>query len=246
MLQSPSRDPVRQQRRRSLGPSCSHVAVHNRASRCRGRRRCPAWRFVRFPPVWVLPWSEAVAEDSGERFGVGQKPRLHALHHEVRLLVRGSFRPVPPVALSIPQVRPWVGAFRNRTLAVDEKHEECVVAGSVQRRAEVIVRLPPTATGDHARQPALQPGGLESHLERLAAFCLQRPTSAAAFHVHPRAHQRLPPSSPFIHNSPRLYRASHWVNSSLSSRRSSVLPACFSQMTTHSGSSVNASTRTSE
>src|SRR5260370_42528193 len=60
-------------------------------------------------------------------------------------------------------------------------------------------------------------------------------------------HHRVPPSSPFLHSSPRVYRSSH-RSSSLRLRRLSLVPASGSraQITTDSGCAERASTRASE
>src|ERR1700682_853426 len=60
-------------------------------------------------------------------------------------------------------------------------------------------------------------------------------------------HHRVPPSSPFLQSSPRVYRSSH-RSSSLRLKRLSWVPASGSrsQMTTDSGWPESASTRASE
>ncbi len=58
---------------------------------------------------------------------------------------------------------------------------------------------------------------------------------AAAFNVEHRAHQRLPPSSPELQSSPRLYLSNQAFSLTPSSRPNRDSPLSFSQTTTLDG-----------
>ena len=77
------------------------------------------------------PWErlgiETVTEIRGQTVPIGQKPRLHALNHQVYILVVGVVRLVPAVVSR--QVMPWSRAVRERAFTVDQQDDElCFVA----------------------------------------------------------------------------------------------------------------------
>ena len=188
---------------------------------------------------------ESVAEEPRhEGILVRKKPRFHALHHKVRMLFRGSVRPVPVVVFS--QVGPGCSAVSHGRLAVHQQYDEVVFPRTGQCGAEVVPGIPPAAGGENPRHAPGQSRLAEQRAEALSASFLRRPDAAAPFDVHDHVHQRFPPMPPEAQNSPSRYRSSHSERPSPFRRFMRVRPSCFSQTTTLSGVSVNPSTSVSE
>ena len=140
--------------------------------------------------------TEAIAEVSGQCGTVSQKPRLHALDHQVDVVVGGTGRPVP--AVTILQVPPRSGSRRDRPFAVNEQHDRIVSAGRTERVTKVIIGLLPAAGGENPGHASFEARIQEERPKCLPALGLGRVSIAASLDVEPGAHQRVPPSPPRI------------------------------------------------
>ena len=145
-----------------------------------------------------------------------QKPILHALHHQVAMLIFGIGGLGPLIANTVGQVNPWskfiwfqpVTYFGDRRFAVNE--QQCCFTNA-HCGAKVIIGLSSPATRDNSWHFTRQAGPLKKSLESLATFASQdRTMIPAAFDK--QLYQRVPPISPRVHSAPNLYFSSHGLS----------------------------------
>ena len=122
--------------------------------------------------------AEAIAEVSGQCGPIGQEPRLHALDHQVNVVVVCAVRLVPTV--TILQVPPRSGVLCDWPFAVNEQHDTVVVAGRAECMTKVIVCLSPVAGGENPGQASFKP-----RLQEERPNCLPAPPSWKGFRSPP-------------------------------------------------------------
>ena len=192
----PCRGPGRQESRTSRGPFGTCLWVWNCGSRRSIRVRGPASRPPRLRSTGEGVVAEAIAEVSGQCGPVGQEPRLHALDHQVNVVVVCAGRLVPTV--TILQVPPRSGVLCDGPFAVNEQHGKVVVAGRAECMTKVIVCMLPAAGGKNSGQASFEARIQEERPKCLPAPGLGWVSIAASLDVEPGAHQRVPPSPPRI------------------------------------------------
>jgi len=195
-----------------------------------------------------VPWqsrlAKAIAKVPGERRAVCQEPRLHALDHQMALLVAGTLGTNPAVSLA--EVVPRSGR-RHRSLCIHQQHgrpriRRCSAHGG----PKAVVRVPSTTARDDSRHSARKSRPAQKLREPPAALGAERLRVSSSLDIESPAHQRVPPISPRVQRSPSLYFFNHGSRSVLLRRVRRVAPSCFSQTIIASGTSVRASTRMSE
>lgn len=130
-----------------------------------------------------------------QRVSIGEEPGLHALNHQMDLIIGDGCGLIPVV--TSPQVLPRRVSRVDRALGVNQEHDEGTSVLSYCR-AEIVERRVPTTTGDH---PGEAPRGedLPKELrEALAAPAPRLPEVTATLHVDADAQWRLPPISPLV------------------------------------------------
>ena len=231
-----------EQRERDLALGVWFRTTGSRSFQCIEHRRLR--HCLQLGPVSECAFHEPRSEIGSHRIAVGQKPGFHGLHHQKCIIVAGARRSEPSVMCVQMLPDRMLGSHRN--FAVDEKERKGSRPGSRSFRRELLERLLPRATPHHPRHTAAQAGGCEEPCPALAELRRQSAIVAPTFDVERERHHRFPPNCPELQRFPRVYSFNHLSRSTLSNRRISVCPSCFSQTTTLSGVSVSASTSTSE
>ena len=239
---NPDRIDLRQQLKRNLALGVSLRTICSRSLQCIEHRRLR--HCLQGGPASKCAFHEARAEKGSHRIAVGQKPGFHGLHHQKCIIIAGTrwFEPTVMCVQMLPDR--MLGSHRN--FAIDEKERKGARSGSRNFRRELLERLFPRATPHYPRHTTAQAGGCEEPCPALAELRTQSAIVASTFDVERERHHRFPPNCPELQRCPRVYSFNHLSRSTLSSRRISVCPLCFSQTTTLSGVSVSASTSTSE
>ncbi len=213
------------------------------------------WRSVaNAPSAWALPPGGAIAEArsretrrrvSVQRVPIRHKPCFHDLYHQEGLIVAGARRSIPTVTrLKVPPR--GVAGCRVR-LAVHEQERDPPRTRVPNRRLKEIEGSGSPAAAHDSRHAPFKSGSFEELRPGAAEeACKVLVSISAAFDVDHRAHQRLPPSSPELQSSPRLYLSNQAFSRFPSRRSNRDSPFSFSQTMTLDGWSDRASTSTRE
>ena len=146
---------------------------------------------------------------------VRQEPRFHYLGHEVALVLVGAAGARPPVLLR---------RCSHALASVTGRSASTRSIGVLFPASSAVVKLsyapwrPPQAT--MRGHPALKARLFDELPEASPALNPELLRIAAAFHIEPDRHHRVPPISPRSHNSPRRYLSSHGSSVSEVSRSS--------------------------
>src|SRR5258708_28494250 len=143
------------------------------------------------------------------------------------------------------KVLPAVIANCNLVLSINEE-QNSIIPRIVQVFFKVFVGLVSGSTSNDLWSHTIGNDFLKVFAECYAARSYGSLLVTAAFNIDLRAHQRVPPISPFRQRSPSEYSFSHFDSSLICSRRKMVAPSRFSQTITDSAVSVNSSTNSSE
>jgi len=157
--------------------------------------------------AWQGRFAKTVAEVPGERQAVCQEPRLHALDHQMALLVAGTLGTNP--AVSLVEVVPRSGR-RHRSLCIYQQHGRARIR---RRRAhggpKAVVRVPSTTARDDSRHSALESRLPQELGEPPATLRAERLRISPSLDIESPAHQRVPPISPRVQRSPSRYFFNH-------------------------------------
>ncbi len=162
---------------------------------------------------WQGRLAKAIAEVPGERRAVCQEPRLHALDHQMALLVAGTWGTNP--AVSPVEVVPRSGR-RHRSFCIHQQHGRA----RIRRRPahggpKAVVRVPSTTARDDSRHSARKSRPAQELREPSAALGAERLRISPSLDIESPAHQRVPPISPRVQRSPSRYFCNHGSRSSL-------------------------------
>lgn len=143
---------------------------------------------------------EVPTKISTQGLPIRDKPRFHALHHELCAVIRSGRGLGPVVAFS--QMFPRVIPSYDCGLAIHQENDEIAGLGAINGRTKLAICALPGTASDNPRHAALKPGLAKKLSEAIATLSSQWTSVSTALDIYLDAHQGFPPISPLLQSSP--------------------------------------------
>ena len=145
-------------------------------------------------------FSEPLPKEHCHVLRICKKPRLHALDHEVHVVVGSVCRTLPPIPPL--QMRPRTLPLNGFFTVHQQQYRALLRFRFGQLGAKFVKRRISRPTSIDPRHPTGKFGVLEELSKPFATIGFQLSRVPTAFNVNRHCHQRFPPMSPELHSCP--------------------------------------------